>query len=62
MDMTTKTDAELVRAVLRGDKNAFPVLISKHMESTHKFAFRYVHNGEDADDVTQEAFVRVWRN
>ncbi|HEX4103959.1 MAG TPA: sigma-70 family RNA polymerase sigma factor [Candidatus Paceibacterota bacterium] len=62
MDTTIKTDAELVRAVLRGDKNAFPVLLERHMDSVYKFAFRYVRNGEDADDVTQEAFIRVWKN
>jgi RNA polymerase sigma-70 factor, ECF subfamily len=62
MEMNTKTDAALVRAVLRGDKNAFPVLLERHMDSVHKFAFRYVRNGEDADDVTQEAFVRAWKN
>lgn len=62
MDLENKTDAEIVRAVLRGNKNAFPVLLDRHMNAVYKFAFRYMRNHEDADDVTQEAFVRAWKN
>lgn len=62
MDLRNKTDAEIVRAVLRGNKNAFPVLLDRHMDAVFKFAFRYMRNREDADDVTQEAFVRAWKN
>jgi len=60
--MDARTDAELIQAVLRGDKNAFPELLNRHLNAVHAFAYRYVRNGEDADDVAQEAFVRVWKN
>ncbi|MGC9599230.1 MAG: sigma-70 family RNA polymerase sigma factor [Minisyncoccia bacterium] len=57
-----QTDAELVRAVLAGDKDAFPALLARHMDGVYRFAYRYLRHGEDAEDVTQETFVRAWRN
>ncbi len=57
-----RTDAELVNAVIRGDKNAFPMILERHMNAVHAFVYRYVRNNEDANDVTQDAFVRTWKN
>jgi RNA polymerase sigma-70 factor (ECF subfamily) len=57
-----QTDVELVRAVLAGDKDAFPALLARHMDGVYRFAYRYLRHGEDAEDVTQETFVRAWKN
>ncbi len=57
-----QTDAELVRAVLAGDKDAFPALLARHMNGVYRFAYRYLRHGEDAEDITQETFVRAWKN
>lgn len=57
-----KTDIELVQEVLDGDKDAFAVILERHLSAVHAFAYRYMHDTEDADDVTQEAFVRAWKN
>ncbi len=57
-----KTDAELVRAVLAGDKNAFAKIVERYMSTVYKFAYRYVRDPAQAEDVTQEAFLRTWKN
>lgn len=57
-----KSDVELIQSVLEGDKNAFPELVERHLDALHRFVFRYVRSSDDADDVTQEAFIRAWKN
>lgn len=57
-----KTDNELVRAVLRGDDGAFAVLLDRHMSGVYRFAYRYLRDEDEASDITQEAFVRAWKN
>lgn len=57
-----QTDSDLVQSVLKRDKNAFAVLVERHTSAIYKFAYRYLRNGEDAEDITQEAFVRAWKN
>jgi RNA polymerase sigma-70 factor, ECF subfamily len=53
------TDASLVRAVLDGNAAAFTALVDRHARTCLRFASRMLGNREDAEDVTQEAFVRA---
>jgi len=55
------TDAMLVRAVLAGDPAAFGMLVDRHAPACLRFASRMLGSREDAEDVTQEAFVRAHR-
>lgn len=55
----TMTDASLVRAVLDGNTAAFTALVDRHSRVCLRFATRMLGNREDAEDVTQEAFVRA---
>jgi RNA polymerase sigma-70 factor, ECF subfamily len=57
-----KTDAELVQAVLEGDSAAFGDILDRHLSAAYKFAYRYLRSEDDAEDVSQEAFVRAWKN
>jgi RNA polymerase sigma-70 factor (ECF subfamily) len=58
-----KADADqvLVRRVQRGDKAAFDVLVRKYQHKIVKLVTRYVHDGAEALDVTQEAFIKAYR-
>jgi len=62
MPYNDHTDEQLVVAVLKGDKGAFPALLARHLSAVHKFSYRYVRDAHDADDITQEAFIRAWKN
>lgn len=52
-------EMDLVAAALRGDPRAFDVLVRRHLERTLRVALRFLGNREDAEDVTQETFVRA---
>ena len=54
-------DAELVRASLDGNRDAFDVIVERHRRTVYQVCYRFVNNHEDASDLSQEAFVRAWR-
>src|SRR5262245_16559156 len=54
-------DVELMRRVRDGDSNAFRELFSKHSEAVVNFAFRFVGNRNRAEELTQDAFLQIFR-
>ena len=60
--MKTYTDEQLVTNYLKGDEEALEVLIKRYLKPIYSFTFRFVGNSQDAEDITQEVFVKVWRN
>ena len=61
-ETTPSTDEMLVERTARGDVRAFEELIARHQESALRVAFRFVGDAEEAEDLAQEAFLRVYRN
>ncbi len=62
MRLSERADHDLVRAVLSGDRAAFAAIVERYVSPVYKFSYRYVRNGPDAEDVSQEVFLRVWKN
>jgi RNA polymerase sigma-70 factor (ECF subfamily) len=58
---THAEDLALVEAFRRGEESAFTALAIKYREPIYRIARRMVHSHEDASDVTQEVFIRVYR-
>ena len=56
-----ESDQRLVERVQRGDKAAFDVLVRKYQHKIVKLVTRYVHDGSEALDVAQEAFIKAYR-
>ncbi len=42
------------------DRDAFAVLVDRHLDAIHAFNYRLTRNAEDAADLAQETFLRVW--
>jgi RNA polymerase sigma-70 factor, ECF subfamily len=54
------SDAALVELVLNGDQNVFAVLVERYKDAVQNLAYRMLGNATEAEDVTQEAFVRAY--
>ncbi len=55
-----KTDLELVELFRNGDVTGFNELVRRYQEKVYWIARRTMGNHEDADDVVQDVFVRVF--
>ena len=54
-------DQQLVARVQGGDKAAFDLLVRKYQHKVAKLVTRYVRDWAEAEDVTQEAFLKAYR-
>jgi RNA polymerase sigma factor (sigma-70 family) len=54
------SDAALVESVLAGEQDAFSVLVERYKDAVHNLAYRMLGNTTEAEDITQEAFVRAY--
>jgi RNA polymerase sigma-70 factor (ECF subfamily) len=55
------SDGEVVARCLRGDRSAFDELVLRHRQTVYRLAYRLLGNHPEADDVSQEAFLRAFR-
>jgi len=60
--MTKKDDAQLVGQYLDGDEKSLEILIKRYLKPIFSFVYKYVGNNQEAEDITQDVFVKVWRN
>lgn len=56
------TDSELMRLVALGDQDAFMVVYDTHAHAALGAALRMIRNREAAEEIVQEAFVKLWRS
>ena len=58
---TGSTDQQLVSRVQKGDKRAFDLLVLKYQYRVHAIVGRFIRDGHEVEDVTQEAFLKAYR-
>lgn len=58
--VTEPTDLELVDAAQKGDRQAYGALVDRHVKSVYGVALRILGNSADAEDVSQDTFVRAF--
>jgi len=56
-----ENEREIIRLWKRGDKRAYEKLVRRYMSAAYLVAYGYVNNAEDARDLSQEAFVKVYQ-
>jgi RNA polymerase sigma-70 factor, ECF subfamily len=54
-------EQQLVARAQAGDERAYENLVRRHADRLYAVVFRFLGNGREAEDVTQEAFLRAWR-
>ncbi len=60
--MEKEQDMVLVRRVKMGDRNAFGELVQKYKQRIYFIAYRMTNNHTDADDLSQEAFIKAYES
>lgn len=54
------TDREIVERVVKGDVDAFGVLVDRYQDRIYSAVHNYVSNPEDALDITQDSLVKAY--
>lgn len=60
-DPAVESDAALVAKALEGDADAFASLFNRHKHRVYAVCLRMTNNTAEADDLTQEVFLQVFR-
>jgi RNA polymerase sigma-70 factor (ECF subfamily) len=61
MNKEALTEKEILLKVLRGDRDAYQKIVVRYMQTAYYIALGFVHNQEDARDLSQDAFIRAFR-
>ena len=56
-----RTDVQLMLDVKAGDEQSFALLLHRYRTPLVNFLYRMVRNREQAEDLAQEVFIRVYR-
>ena len=59
--MEKEIDVQLIQRILSGDEAAFGVLVEKHQKSVHALAWRKIGDFHDAEEITQDTFLQVYK-
>jgi len=57
-----KDDPELLTLIQDGSSQAFAQLVERHTKRFYRLAFRYLQSRAAAEDVVQDAFLKLWEN
>lgn len=60
--MTTQVEQEVIRKAMAGNTDAFRVIVDHYQSFAYAVSFRFLCQAEEAEDVVQEAFIRLWKN
>ena len=60
--MTREFENELIEAVLRGSVDSFEPLVTEYQKPIYNLALRMTGSAEDAADLTQEVFIKAYKN
>ena len=55
-------DKQLVEAILQGDQGAFEELVRRKTSKVYSLCYRVAGNAEDAKDIAQLVFIKLWEN
>lgn len=61
-DIESADDRLLMAHLAAGDRNALAELVRRHQMLAFRLAYRTTGNRATAEDITQDAFLRVWRS
>ncbi len=57
-----KSDQQLVADYLDKGEGTLTEIINRYLKPVYSFAYRLTGNAQDAEDISQEAFLKMWKN
>ncbi|MDD5530439.1 MAG: RNA polymerase sigma-70 factor [bacterium] len=60
--LKNKSDEELIKGVANKDESAFEILAEKYKYSVLNIIYRYTGNRTEAEDISQDIFVKIWHS
>jgi len=60
--MAEQVPLEMITRAIQGDTDAFRDIVNHHQAFAYAVSYRFLGNAEDAEDVVQEGFIRLWKN
>ncbi len=61
-EQMTISDNQIINEILEGDTNVFSVLVDRYKDLVFTLALRMVKNREEAEEVSQDTFIKVFKN
>ena len=52
----------IIERILNGNTNDYRLLVEQHQQSVFRICMGYVHNEDDANDLTQDTFINAYQN
>jgi len=59
---TGPSDSEIISLVLKGDHNAYATLVDRYKSYVFTLTLRFTKNREDAEEVSQDIFIKAYRS
>jgi len=56
------SDNRLIENFFSGDETAFNDLVKKYLKPVYNFLYQFVSDREILDDITQDTFIKAWKN
>src|SRR3989344_8510202 len=57
-----KIDEQLISDYLEGDEKSLGVLVDRYLVNIYNFAYKLVNDRQVANDISQESFIKAWKN
>ena len=56
------SDIEIIELILQGDREKFRILVDQYQQMVFRTCMGFLHHKEDAEDLTQEVFIRAYQS
>ncbi len=60
--MPNRSDSQLIAEYLAGDEKSLEILFGRYLKPIYIFIYRNIGARQDAEDLTQDVFIKVWRH
>lgn len=60
-ESAVNSDSELLALIVAGDQPAFEQLVLRHQGKVFSLVYRFTRNRQDAEELAQEVFLKIWK-